>query len=96
MKRKTMDEIQAMQSNFDLEVQWEMYVHLNGLHALDPKGVQHQETKKAWYGGFSQLMNLIQFYVDDDGNGEKGVMQLEDMYQQCKMFWNKFLPDGDE
>lgn len=75
--------------NMDLEDQFIIYLKRVNLYGkIAEESIEYIELKRAFYGGCAQLLVMVR-----DGIGamseEKAIGQLEDLFQQAKMFWNK-------
>ena len=71
----------------DIEKQFGLYLKMVGLKKEEMHPIQLQETKRAFFGAWGQLLALMK----DDVSAlpdEEAVKVLQDMLNQVFNFWN--------
>jgi len=76
-----------MSKNLEIDHQYQQYLKRMQLDETKMHPQQKIETKRAFYGGFSQLLVLMFNDVADIDDEDKAVLTLEDLSVQCEQFW---------
>jgi len=78
-----------MSKKLDLEYQYQQYLKKVNLNEANMHPVQKVETKRAFFGGCAQTLEVILHTIADTEDEQKAVVQLEDLLVQTQMFWDE-------
>lgn len=53
--------------------------------------VQHDEMRKAFYGGATAMLHCVQATGEDEFTEEQGVQLLNDLQEECEGFMKEML-----
>lgn len=76
-----------MSKNLEIDYQYELYLKRIQLNKDTMHPQQRIETKRAFYGGFSQLLVLMRDDIANIEDEDRAVLILEDLNTQCEQFW---------
>lgn len=74
--------------NLEIEHQYELYLKRMKLDISKMHPQQRTETKRAFMGGFTQMLVLLRTDVAGIEDEDRAVLTLEDLNTQLEQFWN--------
>ncbi len=85
-------------NEYDLEYQYQEYLHREGVSEEKMGNTQRIETKRAFMGGIGQLLVLMRDGIGTVKDPVQGVTHMQNMMEQVKEFWgneiDKLLNDA--
>lgn len=73
--------------NLEIEHQYQLYLKRMQLDESKMHPTQKIETKRTFYGGFTQLLVLLHEDIADIEDEDRAVLTLEDLNTQCEQYW---------
>lgn len=77
--------------NLEIEHQYQLYLQRMQLDENKMSVVQKVETKRAFMGGFAQLLVLLREDIAAIEDEDKAVLTLEDLNTQLEQYWKTQL-----
>lgn len=77
--------------NLEIEHQYQLYLQRMQLDENKMSVVQKVETKRAFMGGFAQLLVLLREDIAAIEDEDKAVLTLEDLNTQLEQYWRTQL-----
>lgn len=76
-----------MNDLFQVETHWQAYLVMIGIKEEMLSPTQHQEMKRAFYGGFGQMLVLFRDNISLIEDNDEGIKVFMDITKQVHDFW---------